>query len=390
MRDSGTHITLPVPRHKTRYPSVYYRLDAKGARRYQISYTDSTGKRVFKTVNGNEKDALAALNDIKSRMRKGEKVVRSRMTVQELGEEYLRQTTHLKPGTLTDYGYNLDHWVFPKIGHLKVSAVTVNEIADFIADMRQEYTANTIRNCLKPLAGMFRLAVRRGLVAQNPIHALDRQERPQGAAKRMRILSSDEIKQLLFVSAEGYRHRNKEGHLGQRISGAYGLLFTTAIFTGLRRSELLALDWTDVDLDRSELHVRAGKTAAATRTVVLPGFLVQALAARSLVKFDDQNLKSDEGFSSGRVFPFSERNVGRALDAALERAGIEHVRFHDLRHTYASILISMGCELTYIAQQIGHKSPATTLEVYAHLFDGHKRQNEARAKMQDAFSGVIA
>ena len=374
----GTHTRLPVPpskRHKTRYPSVYYRLDAKGERRYQISYTDSTGKRVFKTVDGNEKDALAALSDIKGRMRKGEKVVRSRMTVKELGEEYLRQTTHLKPGTLTDYGYNLDHWVFPRIGHLKVSSVTVTEIADFVAELRQEYTANTIRNCLKPLAGMFRLAVRRGLVAQNPVHALDRQERPQGAVKRMRILSSDEIKQLLAVSAEGYRHRNKDGHLGQRISGAYGLLFTTAIFTGLRRSELLALDWTDVDLDRSELHVRAGKTAAATRTVVLPDFLVQALA---------REMKTE-----GQVFPFSERNVGRALDAALERAGIEHVRFHDLRHTYASILISMGCELTYIAQQIGHKSPATTLKVYAHLFDGHKRQNEARVKMQESFKEVV-
>ena len=362
-------------RFKTRYPSVYYRLDAKGNRRYQISYTDSNGKRVFKTVEGNEKDALAARNDVTSRMRKGERVVRSKMTVKELGEEYLRQTTNLRESTFNTYSYSLDHWAYPRLGHLKVSSVTVNEVADFVADMRQEFTANTIRNCLKPLAGMFRLAVRRGYVAQNPVHALDRQERPQGSTKRMRILSSDEIKQLLAVSAEGYRHRNKAGHLGQRIDGAYGLLFTTAIFTGLRRGELLALDRSDVDLGASELHVRAGKTAAATRTVVLPDFLVQALA---------REMKTE-----GRVFPFSERNINRALDAALERAGLEHVRFHDLRHTFASILISMGCELTYIAQQIGHRSPATTLKVYAHLFDGHKRQEEAKVKMQETFKEVV-
>jgi integrase len=367
-------------RHPTRYPGVMFRLDAKGNRRYQIRYRDSNGRDIFKTVEGNEKDALRQRNQILERMHKGERVVRSNMTVKELGEEYLRQTTQLKDSTITDYGYALDHWVYPKLGHLKVSSVTVNEIADFIAEMRQEFTANTIRNCLKPLSGMFRVAVRRGLVAQNPVHALDRQERPQGTVKRMRILSSDEIKQLLAVSAEGYRHRNREGHLGQRISGAYGLLFTTAIFTGLRRSELLALDWTDVDLDRSELHVRAGKTAAATRTVVLPDFLVQALARESLCRVNE---------NSGKLFPFSERNVGRALDAALERAGIEHVRFHDLRHTYASILISLGCELTYISQQIGHKSPATTLKVYAHLFDGHKRQEEAKVKMQETFKEVV-
>lgn len=370
-----THTALQSPRYKTRYAGVYYRLNAKGERRYQISYKDSNGKRVFKTVEGNEKDALAARNDVTLRMRKGERVVRSKMTVKELGEEYLRQTTHLKPGTLKDYGYAFDHWVVPRLGHLKVSSVTVDEIADFISELRQVHTANTIRNCLKPLAGMFRLAVRRGWVAQNPVHALDRQEKPSGAVRRMRILSSDEIKQLLAVSAEGYRHRNKNGHLGQRIDGAYGLLFTTAIFTGLRRGELLALDWSDVDLGRSEFHVRAGKTAAATRTVVLPGFLVQALA---------RQMKTE-----GQVFPFTERNVGRALDAALERAGIEHIRFHDLRHTYASILISMDCQLTYIAQQIGHKSPATTLKVYAHLFDAQKRQEEARTKMQETFKEVV-
>jgi hypothetical protein len=178
--------------------------------RYSIDYKDSNGKRIFKTVEGNERDALRQRNQILERMNKGERVVRSNMTVKELGEEYLRQTTRLKDSTITDYGYALDHWVYPRLGNMKVSSVTVNEIADFIAEMRQEFTANTIRNCLKPLAGMFRVAVRRGWVAQNPVHALDRQERPHGASKRMRILSSDEIKQLLAVSAEGYRHRNRK------------------------------------------------------------------------------------------------------------------------------------------------------------------------------------
>jgi integrase len=376
----GHGIALQASRYKTRYPGVYFRLNAAGERRYQISYKDSNGKRVFKTVEGNEKDALAARNDVTLRMRKGERVVRSKMTVQELGEEYLRQTTHLKPGTLKDYGYAFDHWVVPRLGHLKISSVTVDEIADFISELRQVHTANTIRNCLKPLAGMFRLAVRRGWAAQNPVHALDRQEKPSGAVRRMRILSSDEIKQLLAVSAEGYRHRNKNGHLGQRIDGAYGLLFTTAIFTGLRRGELLALDWSDVDLDRSELHVRAGKTAAATRTVVLPGFLVQALAKASLCRANE---------NSGKLFPFTERNVGRALDAALERAGIEHIRFHDLRHTFASILIGQGEDVTYVADQMGHASPSTTLKTYAKLFDPKNRRQAARDRMQETFKGVV-
>jgi integrase len=93
------------------------------------------------------------------------------------------------------------------------------------------------------------------------------------------------------------------------------------------------------------VRVQKGKTEAATREVVLPEFLVQSLATE---------MKTD-----GRVFPFSERNVGRALDAALERAGLEHVRFHDLRHTFASILVGQGEDVTYVADQLGHASPAT-------------------------------
>jgi integrase len=372
----GTEIALQAPRYKTRYAGVYYRLNAAGERRYQISYKDSNGKRVFKTVEGNEKDALAARNDVTLRMRKGERVVRSKMTVQELGEEYLRtQTSHLKESTISSYGYVLDHWVFPKLGHKKIADVDVNVIADFVAEMGQELAPMTVRNCLKPLSRMFRYAARRGLMTGNPVMQLDSQERPRGLARKVQILAPTEIKQLLAVTQKGYRHRDKRGYLGQRLDGSYGLLFKMAIFTGLRKGELLALTWDDVDLLEGTVTVREGKTDAAAREVNMPAFLVQDLAA--------------EMRTEGLVFPFQKRNVNRALDSALERAGIGHIRFHDLRHTFASALIGSGFSIDYVADQMGHASTATTHKVYSHLFDAKKRKAEAKVRMQELYEQIM-
>ncbi len=372
-----------MKRHKTRNPGIYYRLTAGGERRYQIRYQDSAGRDVFKTVEGNEKDARRERNLILERMHRGEKVVRSRLTVKELGEDYLRtQTSGLKEGTKTDYGYALDHWVFPRLGSQRVSEVDVNTIADFVAEMNQLYSGSTVRNCLKPLSRMFAYATRRGWMAQNPVSQLDRNEMPKSAQRRMRILSREEIEQLLAANSKGYRWLDglERSHVLAENS-IYKTMFLTAIFAGLRRGELLALTWDDVDLLGATINVREGKTDAAARDVAIPDFLVSALAG--------------EMKTEGSVFPFSERNVNRAFDQALERAGIpkidgkEALRFHDLRHTFVSIQISLGMDVTYIAQQAGHRSPATTLKVYSHLFDKAKRVEQARAKMQESFKEVV-
>ena len=345
-------------RHKTRYPGLYFRLNAKGERRYQISYIDSNKNRVFKTVEGNEKDALRERAKILERMHRGERVVRSRMTVKDLGEDWHRtQLGQLRESTKDSYGYALDRWVYPRIGSRQISQVDVNVIADLIAELNQTYSGATVRNCLKPLSRMFAYAKRRGWVSSNPVSELDRSEMPKGSPKRMRILDTEEINRLLKVKT------------------VYRTMFMTAIFAGLRRGELLALTWDDIDLANGIIRVREGKTEAAARDVRIPQFLTKALA--------------EEMKTEGPVFPFKKRNVNRALEAALTRAKVEHARFHDLRHTFVSILISQGEDGAYIARQAGHRSPATTYGVYGHLLDRHKREDIAMKRMQESFEEVV-
>ncbi len=366
---TGTGLPSSPRRRKTRYPGVFYRPATDGERRYEINYTDSNGKRVFKTVDGTEKDAVRERNKILERMHKGERVVSSKMTVRQLAEDWHRtQTSHLKPSTLNRYGYDLDHYIYPRLGDKQVSSLGVDDIADFIAEMRQTHAAWTIRGCLTPLSRMFQYAVRRGWASTNPVTALDRQERPKGSGRQMRILSSDEISLMLKASTDTYK-----------------CLLMTATFAGLRIGELLRLLWDDVDLLTGEIHVRESKTDAGVRTVAIPDFLVQALAQYSLTHGSQGHV-----FKTKHGEPMKHRRVNRALEETLNRAKVEHIRFHDLRHTFVSILVSERMDVTYIADQVGHSSAAVTLGIYSHLFDSEKRKAEGREKIQTKFAGLVS
>jgi integrase len=353
-------------RVSTQYPGVYYRERSKG-RVYEIAYTDSLGKRRFETVPGGLRDAQRALATVRERMHRGEKVAPSRLTVAELSEDYLRtQCTHLKPRTLEDYGYKVDHWIKPALGHLRVSACDKLAVQEFIAGMKARgHKAWTIRGCLTPLSGMFQYAVDRGWAAQNPVRQVDSKKMPRSDQGEMRILSSEEIAAVRRAATDTYR-----------------LLFEVAIFCGLRLGEILALLWSDIDWEKSQLVVRESKTAAGKRRVAIPGFLLKSLAQAA--------------GTDGHVFltkdgePMKHRRVGRALEETLRRAKVPHVRFHDLRHTFASILIGEGLDVTYVSRQLGHSSPQVTLGIYSHLFDPERREQEARDALEARFAGVGA
>ena len=363
----GTELPSPPKRQSTRYPGVYWRPDSKGNRRYQISYTDSAGNRIFKTLpkGTTEKEAVRERNQILERMHRGERVVRSRMTVKDLAEEYLRtQTAHLKPKTQVDYGYKLDHWVIPRMGHIKLSELGVHEVAEFITGMRaptkdrpQGYKKWTIQGCLSPMSSMFRYAVRKGWMSSNPIKELERTERPKTDQREMLILSSDDISQLL-----------------PSVTTTIRPIIQAALFTGMRAGELLSLKWEDVDLANGFIKVRDSKTRAGIREIVIHEDLVKMLA--------EYNETTGLVFRTSNGTPYSQRNVLRALHDALDKAGLEKRGLHSLRHTYASWLISLGADVTYVANQMGHSNPDITLRLYAKFFDPERRKTEMREKMQ--------
>lgn len=358
-------------RVKTPYPGIYFRDLPTAGRRYEIAYTDSLGKRVFKTVDGDLKDAQRERADILVRLGKGEKIVSSRLTVKDLAEDYLRtQTGHLKPHTLEVYSGHIDTHIVPRLGKVRVSELDAYMVSGLVSALRKAGKSSwTIHGVLSPLSQMMVYAVQRGWAAKNPVKELTPQQRPSGFNRPMRILSQEEIGALLRASTDHFRP-----------------FLMTAIFTGLRIGELLSLEWGDVDFDRGLLNVHGTKTEAADRTVVLPPFLQRELAKLSLEKAG-QGLV----FTTKDGKPLDRRAASRgSLERCLSRAKVPHCRFHDLRHTFASILIGQGEDVTFVADQMGHSSPAITLRIYAKLFNPEERREAARSRMQQAFEGVVA
>lgn len=386
--DRGTETPLPSRRYHTKHVGVEYRLKANGQRSYVINYVDSDGKRVYKTVPGQLKDAIRERNKILERMAKGEVVIDSNMTVFDLIDEYLKvQVHHLRPKTYKAYEYSLAHWVGPRLGRKKLKDVGVRDVAGFVTWMKTpdkdkpSYKAWTIRSCLTPMGRMFAYAVRQGWMGRNPVSELDRHERPRTDQKQMRILSMDEIQAVLRAAAPGGRAVRGDSKKGAPLKGTYHAIIATAVFTGLRLGELLALRWEDVDLLNATIKVRSSKTDAGVREVVIPDFLVRLLAV----------YPTSEGlvFQARPGVPFDGRNVLRGLHGAQETAGVERTSFHTLRHTYASLLIGQGEDVTYVSNQLGHANPAITLKIYAKLWEPESRKKQARERLDAQFAGIV-
>jgi len=199
----------------------------------------------------------------------------------------------------------------------------------------------------------------------------------------MRILQREEIPRVPDAADE--RHR---------------ALLATAVFTGLRQGELLGLLWRDVDLDAGVLHVRRQldrwgdlvepKTAQAKRQVILMpalGRMLREHRLRSPFSRDDDFI-----FASDVGTAMIHRNVvTRGLDPAVRRAALDgpHLRFHDLRHTFASILIAAGQDIVFVSRQLGHARSSITLDSYAHLFDHEAHGRQLADAMEAGFGDML-
>jgi hypothetical protein len=162
-------------------PSIYYRKTASGHRRYEIGFIDSTGHRRWQTMDGNLKDAEAALGEIHRRRRRGERVSPSRATLAEIAHEWLETQVQLRPRTRDAYASSLRNHILPRFGRLRIGEITDNDIALLIAEMHAKgYKGWTIRSTLNPLSRILGNAARRGLIGSNPIRRLERGERPPG------------------------------------------------------------------------------------------------------------------------------------------------------------------------------------------------------------------
>jgi integrase len=293
------------------------------------------------------------------------------------------------PRTYEAHRFHLDHDLLPRIGYRRIASLGVEDIAELITELRAAgRSAKTTANALATLQSVLRFARRRGWILADPVELLEPEERPHPRRRsRGRVLGQAEIERLLDACPTRGR-----------------ILVETALFSGLRISELLGLIWGDIDVAAGLIQVRAQlsrphrgeparrvptKTPASVREVPLVPQLSDRLAAHR--RGTPFAAPTDWVFVTARGTPFGERNVARrvlkkAADATgLNDGGRAPLRFHDLRHTFAShLIVDLGLDVAQVSRILGHASITITLDVYTHLFDDARHAREIRRRMADS------
>ena len=308
------------------------------------------------------------------------------------GQDALVASGERAERTVERYRQHLVGHVTPKLGDVLVQKLTAERLARFLHEKRVSGLAPwTLRGLVTPLRRALELAVRRRYIAENPLDRLSREELPRGRSKDApRTLSRREIDALL-------------GHAPDR----YRTVIATAVYTGMRIQELLAVQWKFVALDTGVVHVRGQltrgsrtnpprierlKTRAGMRDVVLLPMLEELLRVHRRDAFAAGRAAPDHYvFETSEGTPLNYRNVAtRGLDkaanaAGLNRAGVPKLTFHDLRHTYGSHLVRQGLDPVRVARQMGHARPSITLDIYAHEFEEARGRDDIAVRLVAAF-----
>ena len=289
--------------------------------------------------------------------------VRKAKSVAEVLEIFF--TAHVeakrKPRTQSDYRYILDRYLVPKLGRIKVKDVTRRNIEQMHLAMREmPISAN---RTLAVASKFFNWCEQRGFREDNTNPCRHVERYPE--RKRERFLSADE----LFRLGEALAELEDSG----AITGQMASVFRLLVFTGARKEEVLTLRWDALDLERGLARLADSKTGA--KTIHLPAPAVEVL--RALPQGDDYVFPSN-GRRGHLTWPY------KAWARVLERAQIDNLRLHDLRHSFASVAASSGHSLPMVGAMLGHTQPATT-QRYAHL-----AQNPVHQAAEDTAARIAA
>jgi integrase len=354
---------------------------------WTATYTDQAGKRRARSFE-RKRDADAFHATVSVDLRKGVHVPDSQsIMVAEAARIWLDacEGRGLERATLAPYRQHVELHIIPLIGAVKLSQLSAPAVRAFEDALRKDRSPAMVRKIRVSLSSILTEAVERGLVAQNVMRGL--RHRREGKAARtggaarphngklkigVDIPSPDEVRAIIAC-----------------LEGRWRPLFLTAIFAGLRASELRGLRWADVDLKRGELHVRQRadryraiglpKSEAGERTVPLPPIVINALKEHRLAR-PKGNLDLVFPNREGRVEDYTNL-IRRGFKPALVAAGVVDKRgqakypgLHSLRHFYASWCINRrvdgGLELPLkvVQSRLGHASIQMTADRYGHLF----------------------
>ena len=370
---------------------------------------NSAGKQIVKsktwtppeglTAKQTEKELARVVLDFEARVTGEDGAEMSSMKVADFCDRYLEmEATTLSPNTLVFYKSVIEELIKPAIGHLKLNAVRPIHAYQFIqmlqgdgvrADGRGDrLAASTVKRYFTVLKSIFAKAYKLDLIDRNPTDTA-KLDLPEVEEPDIQIFTQEEASQMLACLE------------GEPLM--FQVLVHTAIVTGMRRGELVALKWSNIDFKTGTITVRQSnykltgediqtkkpKTKKSIREIAIPKYLAELLRRYRLEQTQTAMRLGDKWNAGGWIFtqwdgePMNPQTPTKQFSKFLERNGIPHRKFHALRHTSATLLLSSGTNIKNVASRLGHTQLSTTNR-YVHAL------RDADEKAADTFETLFA
>lgn len=370
--------------------SIFERKDKRGGWVGQINLGWQAGKRVRKVVYGRSADevrekmtALVRDRDLRILPKTG-----SSPTIADFLKDWLASIkSSIRVRSYERYDGIVQRHLKPAIGRIRLEKLTPTDVQRLLdSKLEAGLSARTVQAIKIVLGAALKQALRWQMVPRNVAQLVNS---PRAQSKEMRVLSPEQARAFLTASH------------GEPLHAVYLL----ALSTGLRRGELLALKWDDIDLDKGMLSVRRSlgrsvtegiviaepKTRQGRRSLHLSAQLVGALRVHRKNQLERRLQAGADWKDTGYVFTtgigtsLDPRVIGIDFKRVLEKAELPSVRFHDLRHSAATIALSQGVHPKVVSEMLGHSRISLTLDVYSHSLP--TLQAEAAERMALALFG---
>ena len=350
---------------------------------------DGHYQRHLETVKGRKNDAQRRLIELLASLDKGVYTTPGKLTIADLINQWMQGYVKTKCSirTLDAIQSIAKHHLIPELGHIQLKKLQPSVIQTYYSQACEKLATRSVHYHHRILKQALKYAVRQGYLGHNPCDLVDP---PSPKGKPMRTLTQSEVTDLL-IAANGNSH--------------YPIIYM-AVSTGLRQAELLALRWRDIDIVsrlisvNRVLYKRRGicqfnepKTSHSRRRVSMTSKLAEFLAGYRLererlyhqigktINLDDLVFANHEGK------PIDPGVLSHNFGKVAKKAGLQGVRFHDLRHTFASLMLLSGAKPKVISEALGHASVAFTMDVYSHIIEG--MQSEAMALLDEVLPAGI-
>ena len=351
--------------------NIYKRKDGRYEGRYIKGY-ELDGKAKFGYIYGKTySEVKERLIKIKAGVVNNNKTISSNLKISEWFDIWYENQTYVKKSTKTIYQSYANKHLKPKIGKLRLKKINRDLIQRFIDELSKELSPNSV----KAIYSMVKLCLQSACENRLIDNVCDNIRLPKPAAKEVKVLTQQEQKRLEQVIEQ------------ENVDNDIGILI--CLYSGIRIGELCALQWENVNLDRRVITIdktmyrvkendgnnitkvifTRPKSANSEREIPIPQFLVEKL----------RKIQKPEGFVINKNGKYIEPAVySRRYKQLLNKAGIDYIKYHCTRHTFAVRALELGVDVQTLSEILGHASVSTTLNFYGHSLPEHKRKEMDR------------